>query len=116
MEPNLTRRALLTASLPAAVLSGCQQPVAPVVPASVSIVRAPAYDQRLYDTVRRILAEQRLDVRGRHVVLKPNLVEFEPSSSINTNPLLVHAVYEGFLAMGAARVSIAEGPGHRRNT
>ena len=87
-----------------------------MVPASVSIVRASAYDQRLYDTVRRLLAEHRLNVRGRHVVLKPNLVEFEPSSSINTNPLLVHAVYEGFLAMGAARVSIAEGPGHRRNT
>jgi len=115
MEPRITRRALLTASGPALLLSGCNQTV-PVVPASVSIVRAPAYDQRLYETVRRILAEQRLDVRGRHVVLKPNLVEFEPSSSINTNPLLVHAVYEGFLAMGAARVSIAEGPGHRRNT
>lgn len=115
MERGLTRRALLTASAPAVFLSACHRAI-PVTPASVSIVRAQAYDQRLYDTVRRILAEQRLDVRGRHVVLKPNLVEFEPSSSINTNPLLVHAVYEGFLAMGAARVSIAEGPGHRRNT
>ncbi len=115
MERTLTRRALLTASVPAVFLSACNQ-TAPVTPASVSIVRAPAYDQRLYETVRRILAEQRLDVRGRHVVLKPNLVEFEPSSSINTNPLLVHAVYEGFLSIGAARVSIAEGPGHRRNT
>jgi len=115
MEPRLTRRALLAASAPAVLLTACKES-APVVPASVSIVRVPAYDQRLYDTVRRLLAEQRLDVRGRHVVLKPNLVEFEPSSSINTNPLLVHAVYEGFLAMGAARVTIAEGPGHRRNT
>ncbi|HEV3332397.1 MAG TPA: DUF362 domain-containing protein [Bryobacteraceae bacterium] len=115
MERKLTRRALLTASAPALFLSACKKPVR-VVPTSVSIVRAPAYDQRLYDTMRRLLAEQRLDLRGRHVVLKPNLVEFEPSSSINTNPLLVHAVYEGFLAMGAARVSIAEGPGHRRNT
>jgi uncharacterized protein (DUF362 family) len=115
MERNLTRRALLTAAGPAVFLSACSRSV-PVVPASVSIVRVPAYDQRLYETMRRLLAEQRLDVRGRHVVLKPNLVEFEPSSSINTNPLLVHAVYEGFLAMGAARVSIAEGPGHRRNT
>jgi uncharacterized protein (DUF362 family) len=115
MERTLTRRALLTASAPAVFLSACNQTV-PVTPSSVSIVRAPAYDQRLYETMRRLLAEQRLDVRGRHVVLKPNLVEFEPSSSINTNPLLVHAVYEGFLAMGAARVSIAEGPGHRRNT
>jgi uncharacterized protein (DUF362 family) len=115
MERRLTRRALLTASAPAVFLSACKKAV-PVAPASVSIVRAPAYDQRLYETMRRLLAEQRLDVRGRQVVLKPNLVEFEPSSSINTNPLLVHAVYESFRAMGAARVRIAEGPGHRRNT
>src|SRR5205807_2375538 len=49
-------------------------------------------------------------------VLKPNLVEFEPESTINTHPLLVHATYEAFRAMGAASVQIAEGPGHRRNT
>ncbi len=86
------------------------------MPAPVSIVRAPAYDQRLYETVRRLLAEHRLNVRGRTVVLKPNLVEFEPQSTINTHPLLVHAIYEAFRAMGAAEVRIAEGPGHRRNT
>jgi uncharacterized protein (DUF362 family) len=85
-------------------------------PQMVSIVRAPAYDQRIYDTVRRMLAGHGLDVRGRSVVLKPNLVEFEPGSSINTHPMLVHAAYEAFRAMGAASVRIAEGPGHRRNT
>jgi uncharacterized protein (DUF362 family) len=86
------------------------------VPQSVSIVRAPAYSQALYDVVRRIVAEHRLDVRGRHVVIKPNLVEFEPDSTINTHPLLVHAVWEALRAAGAASVRIAEGPGHRRNT
>jgi uncharacterized protein (DUF362 family) len=85
-------------------------------PSQVSIVRAPAYDASLYRTVRELLAAHRLDVRGRSVVLKPNLVEFEPQSAINTNPLLVHAVYEGFRELGAASVRIAEGPGHRRNT
>ena len=53
---------------------------------------------------------------GRSVVLKPNLVEFEPASSINTHPMLVHAAFEAFRALGAASVRIAEGPGHRRNT
>jgi len=57
-----------------------------------------------------------LDVRGRSVLLKPNLVEYEPHSAINTHPILVHAVYEGFRALGAASVRIAEGPGHRRDT
>jgi uncharacterized protein (DUF362 family) len=85
-------------------------------PSRVSIVRAPEYDQSIYATVRRMLEDHRLDVRGRAVLLKPNLVEFEPDSPINTHPLLVHAAYEGFLALGAASVRIAEGPGHRRNT
>jgi uncharacterized protein (DUF362 family) len=96
-------------------LIGCGKDV-PITPSTVSIVRAPAYDQSVYDTMRRLLAEHRLDVRGRSVLLKPNLVEFEPESCINTSPLVVHAAYEAFRAMGASSVRIAEGPGHRRNT
>jgi uncharacterized protein (DUF362 family) len=115
MERKWTRRQWLAGAAPAALWMGCNQ-TRPIVPSPVSIVRAPAYDQSVYETVRRLLEEHRLDVRGRHVLLKPNLVEFEPQSSINTNPLLVHAAYEAFRAMGAAGVRIAEGPGHRRNT
>lgn len=118
MKTNLTRRewmASAAAVAGAAALTGCSREV-PMIPSHVSIVRAPAYGQELYDTVRRILAEHRLDVHGRKVVLKPNLVEFEPDSIINTNPLLVHAAFEAFRSLGAADVQIAEGPGHRRNT
>lgn len=57
-----------------------------------------------------------MDVRGKRVVLKPNLVEFDPGRSINTHPAVVRAAFEAFRAMGAADVRIAEGPGHRRNT
>jgi|SRR5271157_834854 len=119
MHPNLTRRQWIAGSAGAAFLSGCKTnlpPAAPADPPRVSIVRAPAYDQSLYATMRGILAGHGLDVRGRTVVLKPNLVEFEPQSTINTHPLLVHAAREAFLAAGAASVQIAEGPGHRRNT
>lgn len=99
----------------AALLPGCARH-APTAPSGVSIVRAPRYDQTLYATVRQIVEAHRVDVRGKRVVLKPNLVEFEPESAINTHPLLVHAAYEAFRAAGAASVAIAEGPGHRRNT
>jgi uncharacterized protein (DUF362 family) len=113
----MTRRELI-AGAGAVALAGCtsRNATAPPLPQMVSIVRAPAYDQSIYDTVRRMLTDHRLDVRGRKVVLKPNLVEFEPGSSINTHPMVVHAAYEAFRAMGAASVRIAEGPGHRRNT
>jgi uncharacterized protein (DUF362 family) len=112
---NLTRREWVSAAAGAAVLGGCSK-VRPMAPSLVSIVRAPEYDGSIYQTVREVLAAHRLEVRGRNVLLKPNLVEFEPQSAINTHPLLVHAVYEGFRALGAASVRIAEGPGHRRNT
>ena len=115
MSPTVTRREWLAASAGTALLGGCGVE-RPVVPSLVSIVRAPVYDQGIYETVRRMLQEHRLEVRGRRVVLKPNLVEFEPGSSINTHPLLVHAAFEAFRGMGAASVRIAEGPGHRRNT
>lgn len=118
MTPKITRRELLAASAAvagAAALSSCNREQ-PLVPSRVSIVRAPAYDQSVYETVRRILDDHQVDVRGREVVVKPNLVEFEPESFINTNPLLVHAAVEAFRARGAASVRIAEGPGHRRNT
>ena len=119
MQPKLTRREWLAASAGAAALAACSpSPPAASSPvlSLVSIIRAPAYDQRIYETVRRILEDHRVDVRGRSVVLKPNLVEFEPQSSINTHPLLVHAACEAFRAMGASEIRIAEGPGHRRNT
>jgi len=85
-------------------------------PAQVSVVRAPGYDQTLYQTVRRMLDEHRLAIKGKRVVLKPNLVEFDSFTTINTHPLLVHAAFEAFRALGAADVRIAEGPGHRRIT
>ena len=112
---KMTRRELLAAAAGAAVLTSCNKEQ-PLTPSRVSIVRAPAYDQRVYDVVRRILDDHNVDVRGRDVVVKPNLVEFEPESFINTNPLLVHAAVEAYRARGAASVRIAEGPGHRRNT
>jgi uncharacterized protein (DUF362 family) len=66
--------------------------------------------------MQRIITEHRLDVRGKKVVLKPNLVEFDQNTVINTHPKMVHAAYEAFRAGGAADVRIAEGPGHRRVT
>ena len=119
MQTNPTRREVLGAAVCTAALAleGCSSaPPAPVTPARVSIVKVPAYDQRVYEVVRRLIAEHAGDVRGRNVLLKPNLVEFEPGSCINTHPIVVHAAMEAFRAAGAATVRIAEGPGHRRNT
>jgi uncharacterized protein (DUF362 family) len=81
----------------------------------VAILRADAYDDRLDAVLREGLALFPLDVRGRRVVLKPNLVEFDPAGVINTHPALVAAAARVFRSMDAREVIVAEGPGHRRD-
>jgi uncharacterized protein (DUF362 family) len=108
---TFTRRDLLALTL--SQLSCSRQPKEKP---RVSIARAPAYTQDLYDKIKRLIADHELDVRGKRVVLKPNLVEFDPGTTINTNPMIVHAALEAFRGLGAAEVRIAEGPGHRRVT
>lgn len=115
MASGIRRRDLLLGSAGVLGWTACSRPPAPRVRPLVSVVRAPGYTQAVYDTVRRLLVEHKLQVRGRRVVLKPNLVEYEPGSSINTHPVLVHAALEAFRSLGA-QVAIAEGPGHRRST
>ncbi len=85
-------------------------------PSLVTIARARSYSEDLSALLRTVLADHKLDVRGKRVLLKPNLVEFDPATAINTHPTLVLAALETFRAMGAAEVRIAEGPGHRRIT
>jgi uncharacterized protein (DUF362 family) len=57
-----------------------------------------------------------LNVRGKSVLLKPNLVEYIPGAEVNTNPRLVGTAASAFLALGAKTVLVGEGPGHQRDT
>ena len=113
--PVCNRREFLQGAALAVGLAGCSKPRRARGEERISVLRATDYGQALYGEMRRVLAEHRLQVRGKRVVLKPNLIEFEADSPIHTNPLLVHATFEAFRASGA-EVLIAEGPGHRRNT
>jgi uncharacterized protein (DUF362 family) len=112
---TLTRRELVVGGATALAVSSCSRKKA-AAPPVVSIVRHASYDQNLYDSVRRLLIDHKVNVRGKRVVLKPNLVEFDLGATINTHPLLVHAALEAFRSLGAADTRIAEGPGHRRIT
>jgi uncharacterized protein (DUF362 family) len=96
---------------------GCSRRAsAPLNAPRVSIVRAPSYSHELSDIIRRLLRDHRVAVAGKRILLKPNLVEFSAQAPINTNPALVSAAMDAFQSLGAARVTIAEGPGHRRMT
>ena len=48
--------------------------------------------------------------------MKPNLVEYEKDTVINTHPAVIGAAIEAFLTLGAREVRVGEGPGHRRDT
>src|SRR5947209_4681580 len=121
MNRKITRREAIAGGFTAIGLAACARDrgarlaPSPAKP-PVSIIRASGYQAELIDPIRRILAEHRLDVRGKRVVLKPNLVEFDAGAVINTHPAMVRAAMEAFRAAGAADVRIAEGPGHRRVT
>jgi uncharacterized protein (DUF362 family) len=110
----MRRREMLALSTAALFSNACSR--APLPPSRVSITRVPGYSHDLYDVVRRIFQEHSLKLTGKRVVVKPNLVEFDKSTCVNSHPLVVHAVYEAARSMGAAEVIIAEGPGHRRTT
>ena len=97
-------------------LAGCRRTRRTSTKSAVSIARANSYAGDLAGIVKRILVEHQVNARGLNVVLKPNLVEFDQTRPINTNPRFVAAVAEAFQSLGAKSVRIAEGPGHRRAT
>lgn len=81
----------------------------------VAILAAKGYDQPLKDVILRGIKLCALQVSGKRIVLKPNLVEFDPNGVINTHPAVVEAAIDAFRSLGAAEVTVAEGPGHRRD-
>ncbi len=83
---------------------------------AVAVLRARTYDGDLEGVVLDGLRLVRADVRGKSVLLKPNLVEFVRGSSINTDPRMVVAAANALRRLGASSVVVAEGPGHRRDT
>ena len=129
----MNRRTFVKAAAGAAVAGGVLARCRPAPPADeaprwtpasyrkperseIAVLRADAYDEsRLVDVVRRGIGLFDLPVRGRRIVLKPNLVEFDPNGVINTHPALIGATIEAFRSLGATDVVVAEGPGHRRD-
>jgi len=83
---------------------------------AVAIIRARSYSEDLVSRMLEGVKACGLDARGKRVLLKPNLVEFESSTVINTDATVIAAALELFHRLGAAEVRIGEGPGHRRDT
>jgi uncharacterized protein (DUF362 family) len=87
--------------------------------AATFIARNQRYDGPLVSTIREGLVATGFDpawVRGKRVLLKPNLVEpTRRSPQMTTHPAVVVAAAEAFRGWGAT-VTVGEGPGHVRDT
>jgi uncharacterized protein (DUF362 family) len=78
------------------------------------------YQQDLVGVIARGIGELGIlpeELKGKRILLKPNLVETAMGAPhINTHPLVLRGAIEAFLRLGAVSVMVAEGPGHRRDT
>ena len=87
--------------------------------ASVFIARNQNYESDLTRTIREGLSEAGFDphgIRGKRVLLKPNMVEpSRDAPQMTTHPMLVAAATEVFLGWGA-HVAVGEAPGHVRDS
>ncbi len=87
--------------------------------ANVFVARHQRYDGPLASTVRDGLLATGFDadwVRGRKVLLKPNLVEpRKDRPQMTTHPAMIVAAADVFRAWGAT-VTVGEAPGHVRDT
>jgi uncharacterized protein (DUF362 family) len=89
----------------------------PPLQSPVHIAKAADYNADLADVLQRQYESfrERVPLKGKRVVLKPNLVEYHRDKVINTHPYVVGATIELCRREGASEVIVAEGPGHRRN-
>lgn len=110
------RRAIVTAL--SGGLTSCQrsEPTRFAGSSPVAVLRAKSYQQDLATVILEGIRLCGLVVKDKRIVLKPNLVEFDATTAINTDVAVVAAALAAFRSLGAASVTIAEGPGHRRDT
>ena len=123
-ESELTRRQLLKITLAGSALATSGLALAnwvkqPTLHASTFIGKADSYDSSLVPVLLGGFEELGVtpqEIKGKRILLKPNLVETRPDAPhINTHPLVIQAAVEAFLHLGAKSVTVGEGPGHRRD-
>jgi uncharacterized protein (DUF362 family) len=110
----MTRRRLITSA--AAISASCgHQPRQPLPRARVAVLRASSYSTDFEKLIVEGLAICRIAVRGKRVLVKPNLVEYVAGVPVHTNASVLAGCIAALESLGA-QVIVGEGPGHRRDT
>jgi uncharacterized protein (DUF362 family) len=82
---------------------------------TVAIIRCESYERchvAVEDGIRLLVPA----VRGKRVLLKPNLVEYSTKAAINTHPNVIAATADSLFRLGASEVIVGDGPGHVRDS
>jgi len=122
---NITRRDVLLAAA-AGIVIGAGSWVVPrryfrmPQQACVFVAKVGHYQLEIADIIAKGIRELGVSIeelKGKRILLKPNLVETAAGAPhINTHPMVLRGAIEAFLRLGSASVMVAEGPGHRRDT
>ena len=124
-EGGWTRRQFLIATVGGSIFLGAglgllQRLRSRNIKAEVFIGRVPGYSSNIAAKIQEGFRELGIlpeEIRGKRILLKPNLVETNPGMThINTNPLVIRGAIEAFKGCGAEEVLVAEGPGHCRDS
>jgi len=120
MRAGLSRREFVTALSVALLGSACGPSFDPRrfhVPraSAVGLFPAGSYAVDFADLIFRGFQELDISLTGRRVFLKPNMVEYELDTAINTHPRVVAGAAIACRRAGASEVVVGEGPGHRRD-
>ena len=125
LDRQLTRREFLMRAATGAILSpmvfpnlaGCRRSLES---ADVFIGRMGSYDGDIASVIFRGMGELPVspeEIRGKRILLKPNLVEPHIGAGhINTHPLVVRGAAEAFLRYGASEVLVGDGPANCMDT
>jgi uncharacterized protein (DUF362 family) len=83
----------------------------------VGILACQSYEEDVFETIKPQLPSLHLpDFKNKSVVLKPNMVEYREGKPVTTNPAVLIAAIKLAWHLGAKAVTVAEGPGHMRDT
>ncbi|MEP7355110.1 MAG: DUF362 domain-containing protein [Acidobacteriota bacterium] len=83
---------------------------------SVAVIKAASYSIDLTAKIVDGLKACKLDPSGKTVLLKPALVDLDPNGCINTHASVVAEAYRAFQQLGAASITIGDGPEYHRDT
>ncbi|HEY9869821.1 MAG TPA: DUF362 domain-containing protein [Candidatus Obscuribacterales bacterium] len=84
---------------------------------TVAILSVDSYEQDFSKSLTSLLSTMPVpSLKGKKVVIKPNMVDFNPGKPLCTDPAMIELAARVADALGAKEIVVAEGPGHFRDT